>query len=90
MEQEKLLRLFQEPAIVPVLKQMNPIHTLPSYCSMIQINVILPSKSGSHVVFFLYHNKHSLAETKVTPFPFRLINNVRRELSCFDTSLQKS
>jgi hypothetical protein len=89
MQQERLLPCFQEPPIVPALKQMNPILTLPSYCSMIHINVILTSESRSHVVSFLYYNKHSLAETTATPFPFKLINNAHRELSCFDTSVQK-
>jgi hypothetical protein len=35
----------KSPLLVPVLSQVNPIHTIPSYFSKIHFNVVLPSAS---------------------------------------------
>jgi len=40
MEPEGLLLCSQEPVLVPVLSQINPIHTFLPYISMIHHNII--------------------------------------------------
>jgi hypothetical protein len=52
MELEGSLPCSQEPAIIPVLSQMNPVHTLPLYFCKISFN-ILPSSPRLVVVTLL-------------------------------------
>jgi hypothetical protein len=35
-------RVHQSPALAHILSQISPIHTIPSYLSKIQFNIILP------------------------------------------------
>jgi hypothetical protein len=47
MEPEGSLSCSQEPPLVPILSQINPIHTIPSYLSKIQFNKVRPPTSWS-------------------------------------------
>jgi hypothetical protein len=40
-------RLHKSPPLVPIVRQITPVHTTPSYLSKIQLNIILPSMSRS-------------------------------------------
>jgi hypothetical protein len=40
-------------SLVPILSQMNPVHTTPSYFTKIQFNIILLSTSAASCVLFL-------------------------------------
>jgi hypothetical protein len=43
MEPEDSLLGSQYPSTVPILSQINPVHTFPSYLSKIHFNIIHPS-----------------------------------------------
>jgi len=36
-------RAYTNPPLVPILSQMNPVHTFPSYFPKIHFNIIIPS-----------------------------------------------
>jgi hypothetical protein len=40
-------RVYETPSLVPILSQMNPVHTTPSYILKILLNIIFQLKSGS-------------------------------------------
>jgi hypothetical protein len=47
MEPEGPLPCSQEPLLVPILSQINPIHPIPSYLSKIHFNIVHPPTSWS-------------------------------------------
>jgi hypothetical protein len=54
MEPIGSLPCSQEPTTIPVLNQINPVHTTPSYLSKIRSNIIHPATSWTS--FWLSHN----------------------------------
>jgi hypothetical protein len=46
-------RLHKSPPLVPVLSQINLVHTTPSYLSKIYLNIILPPTSRSQVIIII-------------------------------------
>jgi hypothetical protein len=40
-------RVYKSPLLVPILSQINPIHTIPSYLSKINCNIVHPPTSWS-------------------------------------------
>jgi hypothetical protein len=47
MEPEGSLPCSQDPQLVPILSQINPIHAMPSYLSKIHFNIVHPPTSWS-------------------------------------------
>jgi hypothetical protein len=47
MDPEGSLPCSQEPSTVPILSQINPVHTIPSYLSRIHLNIVHPPTSWS-------------------------------------------
>jgi hypothetical protein len=45
MEPESSLPCSQEPSTIPILNQINPIHTIPSYLFKIHFNIVHPPTS---------------------------------------------
>jgi hypothetical protein len=47
MELEGSLPCSQEPSTRPIMGQINPIHTIPSYLSKIHFNIVHPPTAWS-------------------------------------------
>jgi hypothetical protein len=54
MEPEASLPCSQDFPLVPILSQINPIHTIPSYLSKMHFNIVHPPTSWSSCGPFLY------------------------------------
>jgi hypothetical protein len=58
MEPEGLLLRSQEPSTGPILSQIDPVHTIPSYLSKIHFNIVYPPMSWSSqwsLSFLIFH-----------------------------------
>jgi hypothetical protein len=50
--------IHKSPPLVPILKQINPLHAIPSYLSKIQFNIIYPPKiKAQEYINYIYYTE---------------------------------
>jgi hypothetical protein len=78
MEPEGSSPCSQEPSLVPILSQINPIHTIPSYLSQIHFHIAHPPTSWSSqwsLSFWLTHQYPiCIAEEMLAPIKKKFLN----------------
>jgi hypothetical protein len=69
MEPEGSLPCSQDPPLVPILSQINPIHTIPSYLSKIHFNIKSTHDYNPRVLNII--RKHESCSNFLYRNPFR-------------------
>ena len=68
---------LRNPPFFPILSQINPVHTLPSYCIHTYFNIMLTSAHNSSKWFF-YFRIHHVKPTRVTSSVQLILLKIRR------------
>ena len=70
-------RIYKYPPHVPILNQLDPVHTPTSYFLTIHLNIILPSTTGSSLLTadtILWCKKKSCSHLMIfVSFPYKIL-----------------